>query len=177
MAGLALRLVALLLAATTGASAQVDTAPIGRIRRAAACPYDACALRLEAGKVLQGAAGRKVAGLGAFSSVMGIEWSSDSARRYARSYQGNHTGATVVNTISLAASLVAGYLLFKAYDDARDRLPEGQGTVGLDKSRLNAVYGVAIGSALFRTVGGLLDRKARRQLSRAVWWHNRELAR
>jgi hypothetical protein len=148
------------------------------VARDTACTYDRCALRIEGGKVVRGARGTRVAGLGLFSGVAGrVRWTSDSALRYARSYRSNHTGAGVMKVIAFAGSVAGAVLLVQAYTEARDRNATGEGTVGLDRSKLHAVYGVAIGSTAFGFVGGLLEGHARKQLSRAIWWHNRDLPR
>jgi hypothetical protein len=153
-------------------------APGPRLARSAPlCAYDACALRIEGGSVVQGAAGRHVAGLGVFSNVAGrIRWSSDSAQHYASSYSSNHTAGAVTRVLAWLGGAVATGLLVDAYLDARDRAVEG-GTVALDKSKLHAVYGVAIGSSVLGFVGNLFEGHARKRLSRAIWWHNRELLR
>jgi hypothetical protein len=118
-----------------------------------------------------------VAGLGVFSNVAGrVRWSSDSARHYAGSYGSNHTAGAVTRVLAWLGGAVATGLLVDAYLDARDRAVEG-GTVALDRSKLHAVYGVGIGSSVLGFVGNLFEGHARKQLSRAIWWHNRELPR
>jgi hypothetical protein len=176
---LLLALLSALWALPTAAAAQTDTLlPGPRLSRPGAlCAYDACALRIEGGSVVQGAAGSRVAGLGIFSNVAGrVRWSSDSALHYARSYGSNHTAAGVTRGLASAGGIVATVLLVQAYLDARDRAGDG-GTVGLDRSKLHAVYGVAIGSSVVGFVGRLFEGHARKQLARAIWWHNRELPR
>jgi hypothetical protein len=168
-----------LLTVSPALRAQVDSGRAGpRVGGPLAnCTYDTCALRIEGGTVVQGAVGRRVGGLGLFNGVAGrVHWSSDSALRYARSYQSNHTAAGVTRVLASAGGLAATVLLVQAYRDARDRTVAG-GTVGLDKSRLRTVYGVAIGSSVVSFVGGLFERRAKKQLARAIWWHNRELPR
>jgi hypothetical protein len=172
-------LLPVLLVLPIAAAAQTDAIlPGPRLPRPGAlCAYDACALRIEGGSVVQGAAGKRVAGLGIFSNVAGrVRWSSDSALRYARSYGSNHTAAGVTRGLASAGGIVATVLLVQAYLDARERGVDG-GTVGLDRSKLNAVYGVAIGSSVVGFVGRLFEGHARKQLARAIWWHNRELPR
>jgi hypothetical protein len=34
-----------------------------------------------------------------------------------------------------------------------------------------------IGSSVVRFIGGLFESHAKKQLARAIWWHNRELPR
>lgn len=168
-----------LLAASPAPQAQVDSGRAGSRAGGplASCAYDLCALRIEGGTVVQGAAGRRVGGLGLFSGVARrVDWSSDSALRYARSYQSNHTAAGVIRVLASAGGLAATVLLVQAYRDARDRTVDG-GTVGLDKSQLRTVYGVAIGASVVSFIGGLFERRAKKQLARAIWWHNRELPR
>jgi hypothetical protein len=176
---LPLALLPVLFALPIAAAAQTDTLLAGpRLpHQGALCAYDACALRIEGGSVVQGAAGRRVAGLGIFSNVAGrVHWSSDSALRYARSYGSNHTAAGVTRGLASAGGIVATVLLVQAYLDARDR-EVGGGTLELDQSKLHAVYGVAIGSTVVGFVGRLFEGHARKQLARAIWWHNRELPR
>lgn len=127
------------------------------------CTYDACALRVEDGwfgrRVVRGPEGTLVARLGLGGPRLeNIVAGSDSAVYHARIYQrAENTGAvlTLVATIGSIASFIA-YTQRDADDDLRDE-----------------VVAVNISALVLGVVGTTFQLRARRELSRALWWHNR----
>lgn len=147
------------------------------------CTYDACALRVEEGAVVQGADGRPVGSLGVFGNVgRSVPWRSDAARRYAQSAQAQHRGARFLQTVGYLGQLAGVALFAVAAKDAQDRAnadaatDNPSGNVSISKSKVYTSLGVTIGGSLLGTIGGAVDSHARKLLSRAVWWNNRELA-
>ena len=126
------------------------------------CSYDRCALRVEdtwlSRRLVVGPEGRTVARLGLGGpSLVNIVQRSDSAVAHARRYErAQATGAvlTLVGTIGSLATFVAA-----AQRDAGD---------GRD-----ALVAVNIGSLVVGLVGQGFQIRARRELARSLWWHNR----
>jgi len=150
---------------------------------AATCTYDRCGLRLAEGAVLQGIEGQRVGRLALFSNVStSVPWLSDSARRYAGSARSAHNGAASLRILSFAAQVAGAVLYIKAVQDANDRADDAAGeesadNVSIKKSDVYTSVGLSIGGAVIGVAAAALDSHARNLLSRAVWWHNRELAR
>ena len=127
------------------------------------CTYDACALRVEDGwfgrRVVRGPEGTLVARLGLGGPRLeNIVVGSDSAVYHARLYQrAENTGAvlTLIGTIGSIASFIA-YTQRDADDDLRDE-----------------VVAVNLSALALGVVGTTFQLRARRELSRALWWHNR----
>jgi hypothetical protein len=120
--------------------------------------YDARALRIESGfwsdRLVRGTRAEKIKGLGMFPDRLELfEQSSDSARRYYDAFRvrKNRSSWLFVGAFGLlGASFLAG-------------LDETPGAILLISS-----LGVALGS-------GVASQRAKNDLSRAVWWYNREL--
>ena len=141
-------------------------APLGA--QAATCPaagYSTCAVRAEAGffrglHVVRGAEGTDVGRVRAFGSpnLATLLAGSDSAVVHARRY----TGAA---RRSAALGLVGGALFVAAaIVDLRDREVTDAGLVLVGTGSL---FGLASAGQQLR---------AQRELSRATWWYNRDLA-
>jgi hypothetical protein len=79
-----------------------------------------------------------------------------------------------------ASHQAGGPLASCAYDICALRI-EGssvvQGAAGQRVGGLGLFSGVAIGASVVSFIGGLFERRAKKQLARAIWWHNRELPR
>lgn len=125
------------------------------------CSYDSCALRVEDGwfsrRLVRGPNGVLVAKLGIGGpKVTEIVQLSDSAVAHARSYQHAQTVGntfTLLGTISSVAAIVA--LNQRKGDQRSESIAVNVGTLVL--------YGI----------GTAYNLKARRELSRSLWWYNR----
>ena len=132
------------------------------------CAYDQCALRVERNRILRGASGERVARLGVFSAtslsdlVSGIP--SDSALAHARIFDANSGRGS---TLAFVGALTAGAALGVAHSRREQRLTGGTLTV----------FAIAFSGVVIEFVGVRKVVKARDALSRAIWWHNRELDR
>jgi hypothetical protein len=178
----ALPLVALLWMSTAPAAAQSPTT-VGSTQRAAAsaCTYDQCALRLEESSIRQGVEGRLLGDLSVFSTIStSVPWFNDSARTFARRAQSGHTQSTVVRALG-AVSYIAGIVVAsRAVKEGADRA-SGTGTTSNDaaikQSEFYTGLGLELGGAVLGWVAEGMERRARSMLSRAVWWHNRDVSR
>jgi len=131
----------------------------------APCAYDACAFRLEDDRLVQGALGTEVARLGIFTAPMrGVAWSSDSARVQAARFSSRYANARGLKTGAVFGSAVATILLVNAEEGSSNRDAIGPAVL-------------LVASSVLSIVGQQIENSARRQLSRAIWWHNRELPR
>lgn len=147
-----------------GAAAQ-DSARVVVTVGGQPCSYDACALRVEDGwfsrRLLRGPEGTVVARLGiggpSLASVVQI---SDSAVQHARRYQSAQRTGTVLTTIGSLGALAAVVAL-----NLQDRDVD-------DEAIAVNIAGLAVWIA-----GNTYLYKARRELSRSVWWYNRAVAR
>jgi hypothetical protein len=154
-------LVAVTLAPSDKLSAQASPLASG-------CAYDQCALRLEGNRILRGAAGERVGKLGVFSAtslsglVAGVP--SDSALAYARIFDANYGRGS---TFAFIGALTAGGALAVEHARREQRLTGGT----------SAVFAIALSGVVIEFVGVRKIVKARDALSRAIWWHNRELPR
>lgn len=79
-------------------------------RDAAACTYDACALRLEGRRVLRGVSGQPVLSLGMWSAARLAPYAgpSDSAVAYAAEFDHHYTPGTRWRTVGLFSSAIMG---------------------------------------------------------------------
>ncbi len=139
--------------------------PAGRVVTAAGtpCDYDSCVLRVEetwlSRKLVSGPDGRVVARLGLGGpSVERIVAISDSAAAHARAYQRAQTTGSILTLVGAAASIAS----FVAY---------AQDDVSSDRRR--QVVAINVGAALVGVVGQTFQTRARRELSRSLWWYNR----
>jgi hypothetical protein len=145
---------------------------------AATCAWDACALRIEENKVLQGIEGREVGKLSLFKGVKSVAWTSDSARQFASRAQSSHSTGLVFKTLGFAASIAGAVILFKGEETStHDVNGATTTTTTIKKSDLYTGIGLGIGAAVLGAIGEVFDGRARKFLSRAVWWNNREIAR
>ena len=132
------------------------------------CAYDQCALRLEGNRILRGASGEMVGKLGLFSatSLSGLvsRIASDSALAHARIFDANYGRGSI---LFVAGALTGGVALGVAHARSEQRLTGGTSTV----------FAIALSGLVVELVGARKLVKARNALSRAMWWHNRELAR
>lgn len=151
-------LVALLSACIVATPATAQTAA------SASCTYDTCALRLERTRILRGAGGAEVGRLRTWGGprLASLVVSSDSAQAYARVFDANYNSGSwiLLGALVLAAPIVVDY-----FDDGARSLSTGW-TVGL-----------AVPSIILSIWGGGRHNRAYDALSRAVWWHNRDLPR
>jgi len=129
------------------------------------CTYDACVLRVEetwfGRKVVRGPEGTMIARLGLGGpSLRNVVVGSDSAVYHAGLYErAQTTGAllTLVGTLGSVASFIA-YTQRDPEDDLRSE-----------------VLAVNVGALVLGIVGTTFQLKARRELSRSLWWHNRRV--
>jgi hypothetical protein len=154
---------------------QATTSGLATDRELGTCTYYACALRIEEGTVLKGAEGHRITDLHAFP------WSSDSASAHAAGYRANHTTGTALRVLAFAGTLGSLGLILKATADAMeaeeaDETDQDAATADFEQQYRIAI-GISLGSSAVGLVGRLFDSRARKQLSRAVWWHNRAFAR
>jgi hypothetical protein len=132
------------------------------------CAYDQCALRVEGNRILRGASGESVGSLGVFSAtnltglVSGVL--SDSATAHARIFDATYGRGS---TLALVGALVAGAALGVEHSRRDQRLTGGTSTV----------FAIAVSGMVAGLVGVREVAKAHDALSRAIWWHNRELPR
>lgn len=156
---LALLLSSITVVGTLGA--QPDSSP------RAACSYDACALRQNGGAILRGMTGEKVANIGVFTATdLTSIVRGDSALTYARIFHREYRRGNRLmwgGLILTEGSLIA--VLERMRDDAHFAAPE------------TALTGVAISGVVISQIGGRYLRRARDAASKALWWHNRDLAR
>ena len=127
------------------------------------CDYDSCVLRVEetwfSRKLVSGPNDRVVARLGwGGPSLERIVAISDSAAAHARAYQRAQTTGSILTLVGAAAS-IASFVAY-AQDDVSD-----------DARR--QVVAINIGAALVGVVGQTFQIRARRELSRSLWWYNR----
>ena len=159
------RLAALIAVATAlpliGAAAQT-------VPTAAACTYQACALREErefwGRRLVRGATGEKVGNrlniaLGRGAEVL-LESPSDSARAYGRAFVSNGRRSGWLGLVA-----VAGYVVVATrtnYFHDWNKLGN-EGAAG------------AIGGGIFLIASGVYETRASRDLTRGVWWYNSAL--
>ena len=157
----------LLLAAAAPAAAQEPTAtPAPVVTNAGQpCGYDSCVLRVEESwfsrKLVRGPEGTVVARLGfGGPSLASVVQVSDSAVAHARAYQRASTTAAVFNTLGLAAS-VASWVIYLQGDDGEDLRQE--------------VTAINVAALVSGIIGTTFNYKARRELTRSLWWYNRSV--
>lgn len=153
-----LRASLLILIVSAGAVGAQSPAP------ADGCTYDRCALRVEDRALVRGAYGERVVALGPFGSGPArVQWLGDSARAQARKYGVENERAQWLGGIGALLSVAS--IVIAQRDDrgwpytSDDPLPVALVLGG---------SGLLLASVPFQL-------RAQRALSRAVWWHNREL--
>jgi hypothetical protein len=127
------------------------------------CDYDSCVLRVEetwfSRKLVSGPHDRVVARLGwGGPSLERIVAISDSAAAHARAYQRAQATGSILTLVGAAAS-IASFVAY-AQDDASD-------------DRRRQVVAINVGAALVGIAGQTFQIRARRELSRSLWWYNR----
>lgn len=127
------------------------------------CSYDTCAMRLEGALLIRGIRGERVGRVGLFSGsrlTRLLTAQSDSATAYARSFDRDHRSGAALFWSGSVATAVAVALALRRQS-------------GTDQASLAvAVTGMAV------QVSGIIRlAKAQRDLGRALWWNNRNLAR
>ena len=130
------------------------------------CSYDGCALRVEPGRaffgapvLLRGAAGERVGRFGLRGpDLAGIVAGSDSAVAHARAFRPHQRRAGLAGLLSTAAGVTA---LVLGLNDAND----------------DNVWPASIAAGALGAYAGYEARLAQRELSRAVWWYNRDVGR
>ena len=125
------------------------------------CSYDSCALRVEDGwfsrKLVRGPDGVVVAKLGLGGpSLVSVVQLSDSAVAHARRYQSAQRIGATLTTVGSIATVAAVIALNQQDRDVRDE-----------------ALAVNIGGLAVWVVGNTFLYKARRELSRSLWWYNR----
>jgi hypothetical protein len=135
----------------------------------APCRYDLCSLRVEEYRILRGVQNTEVGRLGSWraTKLLPLMDQSDSAQFYARQFDENYAVGTRWTAVSgLALGIAAGFLLSSSHH-------AGEYWNGNDWAWVGALA-LSIGTGVY---GERRVVVARRGLSRALWWHNRELAR
>jgi hypothetical protein len=135
----------------------------------APCRYDLCSLRVEENRILRGAQNREVGRLGSWRAtpLLPLMDQSDSAQFYAHQFDENYAAGTRWTAVSgLALGVAAVFLLDSSHH-------AGEHWNGNDWAWVGALA-VSIGTGAY---GEHRLMVARRGLSRALWWHNRELSR
>ena len=133
----------------------------------AACNYDECALRLEPAwfgeKLVRGQAGTKVGLVGGFGGprLGHIVQQPDSARLYIQTYDRDYTPGALTATLGAAAATVA-WLVAGANE-------------GTDERRNWTIVALVATGVTWH--GARRVERARRALSRGIWWYNRDLPR
>lgn len=128
------------------------------------CTYDRCSLRLEGSRVLRGSIGAVAASIGFLSAddMSAIMSSPDSALHYASVFDRNYARS---QRMMLAGSVIGSASVLVL----TKRRGLGRGT------RNVLIAGTALGaSSTFIAIRGI--ERARRALSRAIWWYNKGLA-
>ena len=163
--GAAVALVAAALPSLLAARPAAAQEPAGRVVTAPGtpCDYDSCVLRVEetwfSRTLVSGPDGRVVARLGwGGPSLERIVAVSDSAVVHARRYRRAQNTGAVLTLVGAAASIAS----FVAY--AQDDLSD---------DRRRQVVAINIGAAVVGVVGQTFQTRARRELSRSLWWYNR----
>lgn len=131
------------------------------------CTYAACAVRVEDGwfsrRVLQGDDSREVARLGIGGpdpiTLLGV---NDQAREHAKRYRSRQRLGSTLALVGAVGSIATYVALFDGTDD---------------RSTRNTLVAINLGSLVTSWVGRSYLQSARRELDRAVWWFNRDLAR
>jgi hypothetical protein len=128
------------------------------------CTYDECALRLEGPRLLRGVQGVPVGRLTLWSGprLTDLVSTNDSARMYAQRFDANYSRGSRL-------AFVGGLFLAAV---GVDHVRGSQGTMRREHQLELGVAGVALA-----LVGGIKLSRANQALSRAMFWHNRDLPR
>jgi hypothetical protein len=128
------------------------------------CTYDSCVLRVEetwfGRRIVRGQEGTLVARLGLGGpSLTNVVIGSDSAIHHARLYDRAQTTGSVLTLIGTLGS-IASFIAYTQRDPEDDLRSE--------------IVAVNIGALVLGVVGTTFQYRARRELSRSLWWYNRE---
>ena len=131
------------------------------------CDYDACVLRVEetwlSRTLVSGPEGRVVARLGIGGPRLDrIVALSDSAAAHARAYHRAQTTGSILTLVGAAAS-IASFVAYAGDEPTRDERRQ--------------VVAINVGAAVVGIVGQTFQARARRELSRSLWWYNRAVTR
>ena len=126
--------------------------------------YDTCAIRQEGSRLLRGAASVEVGHLGLWSAprMTDLVQGSDSARTYALRFDENYNSGTRLSFLGVALSIP----IFVQLAPGNRRTQSEAWLIGL-----------AVPSLVFNIAAGFKLRRARKALSSALWWYNRDLPR
>jgi hypothetical protein len=152
---------AVVLAAVTPATAAAQDSTRILTPAGQPCSYDSCALRVEDGwfsrRLVRGPEGTTVARLGLGGpSLASVVQLSDSAVTHARRYQSAQRAGDIISLVGTVGSIAA----LVALDDDSDA---------------SQTIAINVGSAVVFAIGQGFHIKARRELSRSLWWYNREV--
>jgi hypothetical protein len=147
--------------------------------------YDGCALRVEGKRIVRGR-GEVVLRMRPYTDVAHrIDWLSDSARFYASRYQPRRALAANLRLFAWGtaiASSILGYQVYRDYKDQADAVTAQQragvpvtARIDLDQAKLTASSLLSAAGFIASWSAGRIETRARSQLARAVWWHNREI--
>jgi hypothetical protein len=148
--------------------------------------YTQCALRVDQKRIMRGQSGEVLLRLGPYTSVTNrVEWLSDSARVHAERYGVRRSTAANLRLLAWGmtiTSVVLGAQVYRNYHRQADRIQAQQDAGGpvterleLEKSKLAVGSALSIGAFGVGWIAGRVNEDARAELSRAIWWHNREL--
>ncbi len=152
------------------------------------CGYSECALRVEQKRIVRGESREVLVRLGPYTSVTNrVPWLSDSARVHAERYGVRRSTAANLRLLAWGMSITSGVLgaqVYRHYQRQADLVAAQQAAGGpvtarleLEKSKLAVSSALSLGAFAAGWIAGRVNEDARSELSRAIWWHNRELPR
>lgn len=156
------------------AAAQVS-GPASECAAGAGAAYQRCALWLDGRRVRRGVEGAVVAEPGFFSPTrLTRVVEGDSATKYARSYERNTTRSGVFGLLS-GLMIGAAWIVADAYECDPD--PTFGICTNTDDNYGIASIALIAGGFASAIVSGVLQQRAGRAASRAIFWHNANFAR
>jgi hypothetical protein len=160
---LAASLFAVMLASLAAASSNAQATDQARAA-VSSCTYDRCAFRIEGIDIVQGMEGRRVGRIWPFGVPAMTQFvaGSDSAVKYARIFERDYPRGTA---IGLVGAVMTGAALQGMFDDFPPSKVHEEWV---------AAFAVGLGAGIW---GGILEGRARRALSKSIWWYNRDLPR
>jgi hypothetical protein len=174
MATGSLMAIASLAAALSGAAAQ-ETGPATECAAGGGAAYQRCALWMDGRRVRRGVDGAVVAEPGFFSPLrLTRVVQGDSAVAQAARFERNTTAAGVFGVLS-AASLAGALILADRYECRPD--PFLGACTTSDDAFTAGVLAFAVGGVVTGIISGILQHRAGRAASRAIFWHNSNFAR
>jgi len=139
------------------------------------CSYDECALRQEGQLLIRGSRGTPVGKLGAIKvprlvpligDRAGVAPSADSALAYARVFDREYPRGIAIGWTGTIAAAIPLAIVYRRLEDG----------AGADAADWGWVAATVPGLAL-QYWGARKVQRARSALGKAIWWHNRDLAR